>query len=141
MLKYMAFQTFSQEFGLSIYPKPVEIVGLAIRPTFVIPVDPVTNESIRATNVTIGAGWEYTLPKTAHEEDLVVVYYKVDTGSAVLFVDYDKEALTLFIPEGLTTELNVGKYPIKMQLIDEVGVLSEKLTYTLNIVIPAEEDV
>ena len=104
----MSNETFSEEFGLSIYPKPVEVVGLAIRPTFVIPVDPETNEEIRATNVTIGAGWEYSLPKTTHEEGLVVAYYKVDTGLAVLFIDYDKEGLTFFIPEELTTELNVG---------------------------------
>ena len=53
---------------------------------------------------------------------------------------YDKEALTFTIEEGITTELNLGEYALEMQLIDETGVLSDKLTFMLNIVIPQEDE-
>ena len=55
-------------------------------------------------------------------------------------MDYDAETETITIEEGVTEERHVGSYPIKMVLIDETGVLSDKVTYTLDIVIPEEPE-
>ena len=38
------------------------------------------------------------------------------------------------IEPGTTSSAQEGSYPIKFQLIDELGILSDKLTYTLDIV-------
>ena len=57
MLDYMSQESMSTEFAISIFPKPVEGIGISQKPTFVLQTDPETNEEIRAVNVTVGADW------------------------------------------------------------------------------------
>ena len=40
----------------------------------------------------------------------------------------------LFIAANVTSEANIGSYPIKLQLIDEKGALSDWMTLTLKII-------
>ena len=123
---YFRNETFSTEFGISIFPKPQELFGFAIRPDFVKP----ESEEIL---LTIGEGIFYSLPDTQHENDLQVFYYKVDLGAASEFVTYNKEVLILQIDAGVTVERHIGEYEISLQLIDETGVLSNKFTLLLKI--------
>ena len=112
---------------------------MAIRPRFAEQ-EVAEGEDAFASNLTVGLGWKYVIPPTAHDLDLEVFVYKVDIGKGGEFMDYDAETETITIEEGVTEERHVGSYPIKMVLIDETGVLSDKVTYTLDIVIPEEPE-
>lgn len=124
----MRNQTLSTEFGVSIFPKVQDDnFGIKLRPQFLQP-------SSLTTNLTIGMSWNYQLPETKHElPDVLVFYYKVELGPAAPFLKFSKENLVLQIDEGVTTEAQIGQYEIELQLIDEMGVLSKKLTLTLNL--------
>lgn len=47
---------------------------------------------------------------------------------------YDQGLGTINIAANSTSEVDIGSYPVELKLIDTLGVYSEKLTLTVNIV-------
>lgn len=64
----------------------------------------------------------------------------MELGKTSTFVAYDRESQVLSILKGATGQANIDSYPIELQLIDALGVLSEIYTISLDIVEPESDE-
>lgn len=96
---------FESNYSILVLPKPVENqFKIKVKPTF----DLIGYSLFQS--VIIGDAWKLDLPKTQHLQNLDVYYYKVERGSAFLFMDFDQTLSMLYIAANTTSEINLGTY-------------------------------
>lgn len=133
---YIADQTLSTDFQLTVLPEPVDLSNYYLTPQPFF--EPSEQEDLY--EIEVGEGWYYEIPKGLHTDPLADVALKsVELGSAATFIKYDLLNRDLTILEGSTDNTLAGTYRIVLTLVDSIGVTSAPKLVILTIFPISEE--
>ena len=79
----------------------------------------------------LGQAGRYQLPQSFQKRGYTFTNETIDYGAAESFVYLDEESWQLITLEGATTSKDIGKYELKIELMNEVNRQSEWLTISL----------
>ena len=89
------------------------------------------NEVELSESVAIGEAWSFALPPGEHENESTSFSYDVNLANAATFMTFDETSLN--IESNVTDTTSVGSYSIEFWLVDEFGLESDKLAFSLDL--------